>query len=275
MILRYAQNHNLADVRIKETNHTPQKMALHDFFPSLGYTWLSPAAASLEHLTLYSQCYFGFFPTCDLTDIHFPRLKSLALGNYTFMHDSQLDWITSHGATLQELYLDDCPIIYEVMVEEKDTERTLLEKEQYKMHPRVAEPNRYACYDKRWVDYLRALEAKLPHLQHLRFGHCPTWWHNESTPFEEEGKITIGFHDESYMTYCDGYGPSPYMQSLIWDVEDEEEEEEENVIGYEYESRVKPSEEDIAALEGLLKKMGQEVSLDQDGRNASPASFYD
>ncbi|KAL3493941.1 hypothetical protein BJX62DRAFT_199362 [Aspergillus germanicus] len=245
--------------------------ALHNFFPSLGYTWLSPAAANLEHLTLYSQCYFGFFPTCDLTDVHFPRLKSLALGNFTFMHDSQLDWITSHDATLQELYLDDCPIMYEVMIDANDTERTFLEQESYAAHPRVNERKLYARYAKRWADYFGAFDAKLPRLQHFRFGQGPHWWYNETTPFEEEGRITIEFH-EPYMTYCDGYGPSQYMESLIWDREDEEEK---GGFNAEYESRVKPSEEDRAALDALLKRMGQRVELDEDGKNCQPPSWDD
>ncbi|KAL3444582.1 hypothetical protein BJX65DRAFT_170395 [Aspergillus insuetus] len=252
--------------------HDIEKEALHSFFPSLGSTWLAPTAANLEHLTLYSQCYFGFFPTCDLTDIHFPHLKTLALGNFTFMHDSQLDWITSHGATLQELYLDDCPIIYQVMVDAKDIDRTVLGQDAYAPHQRVNEGKLYASYPKCWSDYFGAFDAKLPHLQHFRFGQCPNWWYNESPPFEEEGRITIEFH-EPYMTYCDGYGPSQYMQSLIWDVEVKEEEKE----GFEpeYESRVKPSEEDRTALDALLKKMGQDVELDEDGKNCQPPSWDD
>ncbi|KAJ0426751.1 hypothetical protein BJY00DRAFT_306746 [Aspergillus carlsbadensis] len=232
-----------------------EKEALHSFFRSLGSTWLEPAAATLEHLTLYSDAYFGFFPPCDLTDMHFPRLKTLALGNYTFMHDSQLDWITSHGETLQELYLDDCPIMYEVIVDAENTHRTILTKDRYAPHPRIQEYDRYASYDKRWADYFRAFNERLPHLRHFRSGHCPTWWrHDDSTPFEDETQIAIEFN-ESYMTYCDGYGPSPYMESLLWDVQDEEEVK--SGICYEDECRLKPSAEDVAALGALLGRMGQ------------------
>lgn len=68
--------------------------------------------ATLEHLTLYSDRPLGLCPALDLSAVHFPRLKSLALGNYTFCHDDQLDWILAHGATLRELYLDNCLIIH-------------------------------------------------------------------------------------------------------------------------------------------------------------------
>jgi len=58
----------------------------------------------------------GFFPKLDLRTIHFPQLRTLALGNYTFTHDWQLEWITSHALTLQNLYLDDCPILYQMIL---------------------------------------------------------------------------------------------------------------------------------------------------------------
>ncbi|KAL2850667.1 hypothetical protein BJY01DRAFT_209739 [Aspergillus pseudoustus] len=252
--------------------HDIEKEALHSFFPTLGSTWLAPAAANLEHLTLYSNLFIGFFPICDITNIHFPRLKTLALGNYTFMHDSQLDWITSHGSTLQELYLDDCPILYEVKLSAADTARTLLDKDRYKPHPRIVGDDLYASYDKRWCSYFGAFAEKLPHLRHFRFGHSPAWWQDETTPFEAETGITIGFDKESYMTYCEGYGPSQYMRSMIWDVEDEEEKE--RNFFPDYDCRVQPSEGDIAALRALLRRTGQEVELDEDGKNCNPPSIY-
>jgi hypothetical protein len=161
--------------------------------------------------------------------------------------------------------------MYEVMVDAKDTERTFLEQSAYASHPRVNEHKLYARYSKRWADYFRAFEAKLPHLQHFRFGQGPNWWCNETTPFEEEGRITIEFH-EPYMTYCDGYGPSQYMQRLIWD---REVKEENGGFKPEDESRVKPGEEDRAALEHLLKKTGQNVELDEEGKNCHPPSWDD
>lgn len=47
----------------------------------------------------------------------FPQLKVLALGNFTFSHEWQIGWIASLGQNngsggLEELYLDDCPILY-------------------------------------------------------------------------------------------------------------------------------------------------------------------
>lgn len=85
--------------------------------------WLSPSMATLEHLALYNNLPFGIYPRLDLSTIHFPRLQSLALGNYTYRHDIQISWILSHGPTLRELYLDNCKILYALLcAEEKDKE---------------------------------------------------------------------------------------------------------------------------------------------------------
>lgn len=74
-------------------------------------TWLSPCSATLTRLALYSDQYFGYMPRLDLRGLHFPRLRTLALGNYIISHAWQLDWLARHGPSLRHLYLDDCSII--------------------------------------------------------------------------------------------------------------------------------------------------------------------
>ncbi|KAL2827845.1 hypothetical protein BDW59DRAFT_55159 [Aspergillus cavernicola] len=217
-----------------------EREAVHEFFPSLSLFWLTPAAANLQHLTIYSSIYFGFYPKFDLRGVHFPQLKTLALGNHTFVHDSQLDWILSHGVTLEELYLDDCPILFEVAIYDKN--RTLLDPSDLKSHPRLTGKS-HASYGTRWHDYFQAFKERLPHLQHFRFGHCPHWWVDDTTPFEKETTIDIGFH-ENYMVFCDGYGPSQYMGNMIYDEDGDGE-------------PLEPSEEDKTALRELLAKLGQ------------------
>lgn len=114
-----------------------QREAPHIFFSDLPSFWLKPAFSNLEHLALYSNLYVGFVPKCDFRGLHFPKLKTLALGNHAFIHDSQLDWILSHGETLTELYLDHCSIIFEATVYPKTMERTYLPPDDFKPHPRV------------------------------------------------------------------------------------------------------------------------------------------
>lgn len=88
--------------------------ALHQGFTvDLPELWLRPVSPHLTHLTLYSYTTFwGLYPFVDFRQIEtFPCLESLSLGNWTIAHDWQIDWILSHGPTLKQLLLDDCPII--------------------------------------------------------------------------------------------------------------------------------------------------------------------
>lgn len=205
--------------------------------------------ANLRHLTLYSSLYFGFYPKCDFRGIHFPHLETLSFGNYTFVHDSQLDWILSHGATLTELYLDDCPLLFEVSIGGKD--RTYLDPGVFQRQAKFG-GDYWATYRTRWCDYFRAFRDGLPLLRHFRYGHGRGWWdENNSCPFELETDIEIVLNDESYMVFCDGFGPSPYMAHMIYRGDAPQ--------GRDYEDGepLFPTEEDETALRELLLKIGQ------------------
>ncbi|KAI5363741.1 hypothetical protein Slin14017_G057050 [Septoria linicola] len=88
--------------------------ALHSFFNTqLKDTFLRPIASQLKEVKLYTiHSQWGVYPACNLEDIHFPQLEKLALGNYVFAYDWQVDWIVSHGSTMKTLVLDNCPITY-------------------------------------------------------------------------------------------------------------------------------------------------------------------
>ncbi|KAL2812760.1 hypothetical protein BJX63DRAFT_239312 [Aspergillus granulosus] len=232
--------------------HRDAPQRFHSELPSF---WLKPAMSNLEHFTLYSSLLIGFFPICDLRGIHFPRLKTLALGNYTFIHDSQLEWILSHGSTLTELYMDDCAIVWEAGIYDREDEPTLLPREDFRTHPGLPDGQLYTSYSKRWVDYFRAFESDLPNLLHFRFGHSPYWWDEDTTPFERESEIQIGFHEECYTVFCDGFLPSEYMEHMIWRMEEDGQRK------YVEGQRTKPSEEDRRALVELCAKVGQSITL--------------
>ncbi|KAF2873828.1 hypothetical protein BDV95DRAFT_354359 [Massariosphaeria phaeospora] len=101
--------------RYREFRH-----AQHFFQADLAPRWLQPTHAQLTHLTLYAgQMKWGFWPSCDLRSIHFPALKSLALGNWTIVHEWQIEWLLSHGSTLVELVPDDCPIVTALMMNDQ------------------------------------------------------------------------------------------------------------------------------------------------------------
>ncbi|KAJ0417585.1 hypothetical protein BJY00DRAFT_289237 [Aspergillus carlsbadensis] len=231
----------------------PQKF--HSELPTF---WLKPTMSTLEHLTLYSSLYIGFYPACDLRGIHFPGLKTLALGNHSFIHDSQLEWILSHGATLTELYMDDCVIVWEAGIYHQHCGPTLLPREAFHTHPDLPD-QLYTTYNKRWADYFRAFETGLPKLQHFRFGHSPHWWDDDTTPFEREADIEIGFHEECYAVFCDGFLPSEYMQHMIWRKDGEG-------AGRRYVDgeAIKPSKEDREALVDLCARVGQSVTLHEE-----------
>ncbi|KAH8668575.1 hypothetical protein BX600DRAFT_259447 [Xylariales sp. PMI_506] len=102
----------------------------HVFFKSLPRTWLSPSISErLRVLSLYSHEYWGWNPKMDFRTINpgtgrnsgLPNLRVLALGCYVFSHEWQVDWIANLGiwdgqGGLEELYLDDCPIMWQARV---------------------------------------------------------------------------------------------------------------------------------------------------------------
>ncbi|KAF4974934.1 hypothetical protein FZEAL_8197 [Fusarium zealandicum] len=101
----------------------PDGIGEHDVFADLHKTWLRPAVASnLRVLSLYYFHDWGWCPKMDFRFINpaeggFPNLRVLALGTYVFSHEWQIDWIASQGKRnpyggLQELYLDDCSVLY-------------------------------------------------------------------------------------------------------------------------------------------------------------------
>ncbi|KEQ86458.1 hypothetical protein M438DRAFT_255555, partial [Aureobasidium pullulans EXF-150] len=92
------------------------KKELHSFFgQQLVQGWLEPVREHLTHLKLYSRdMYFGYLPKCHLPT--FPALRSLILGGLSFSHEEQLTWVLTHGNTLEELVLDNCPIVIGVRI---------------------------------------------------------------------------------------------------------------------------------------------------------------
>lgn len=118
-------------VTVERVHHAPENAVWmpeqYDFFESLPQTWLSsPIAQNLRVLSLYSVDYWGWNPKMDFRAVNplaaeasgFPNLRVLALGNYVISHEWQVDWIASLGrhngrGGLEELYLDDCPIMWQ------------------------------------------------------------------------------------------------------------------------------------------------------------------
>lgn len=188
----------------------------HRFFgKDLIEFWLAPTQQNLVGLKIYSNCYWGYLPRCDFRPLHFPRLKRLAFGNMTFTHDSQLDWIVSHEATLESLTLDDCPIVHDAMMySDLDSERCVKLNDDYTL-PSDGEK---ACwtYPSRWHDFFRKLAAGLPRLHRFGVGHGP--WdggHGEdraTAPFEAAATLPAQLEAARYVIFHGGTGPCPWIE---------------------------------------------------------------
>ncbi|KAK7430068.1 hypothetical protein QQZ08_003459 [Neonectria magnoliae] len=88
----------------------------HELFNQMPKTWLAlPLATNLRVLSLYCYEYWGWHPKMDFRAAGggrgFPNLNILALGKYVCSHEWQAEWFVFLGK--QELYLDDCRIVYQ------------------------------------------------------------------------------------------------------------------------------------------------------------------
>ncbi|KAJ6062489.1 uncharacterized protein N7446_006609 [Penicillium canescens] len=209
----------------------------------------------LQHLSLCSREYSGFYPHLDLSNLFFPRLKTLSLGNFCFFHDGQIDWILKHGDTLEEIYFDDCAILYDFGMMEENVDACALPRDT--LVRREGDESLYGSFEKRWHHIFDLFAEKLPKLRHFRIGRS-NWY--PDIPFEQERDIKVGLYYNRYMCCYDGYGPSPYMEG----------EDPEELANLENAWRPSPEcdDEDRAALRKLLAKLGHSVQESYSNRHS-------
>lgn len=167
----------------------------YEFFNHLPETWLAPSISdNLRVLSLYYNEYWGWLPKMDFRGMAFPRLKVLALGQYVFSHDWQIDWIASIGQEngsggLEELYLDNCPIMFQALqaspLDEKDPGYPLLSA----ILDGAAED--LFKYPMRWHHVLPRWATTLKALRVFRMGHGS--WH--SAPEDTFKSVIQEFRD--------------------------------------------------------------------------------
>ncbi|GKU07881.1 f-box protein [Fusarium langsethiae] len=163
----------------------------YEFFDSLHLTWLSPnLTQNLRVLSLYFKDYWGWCPVMDLRscgyDSPFPQLKVLALGNYVFSHDWQVEWFPKIGKEngsggLKELYLDDCPILFHARqnggVDESGYPDYLTVTRRDAYHPQDLDfPLRWHRVLAQWKDSMKGLKV-------FRMGHG-SWWYRPERTFQ-------------------------------------------------------------------------------------------
>lgn len=161
------------DASPEAATYYPEK---YEFFDEVPRSWLSPAVADkLEILSLFYRDYWGWFPKMDFRMVTLPRLKVLALGNYVFSHEWQREWIAALGREngsggLEELYLDDCPILYKA----KQQGPLSTTDPGYPVTGTVLnsawEPVKQR-YPMRWHHILRRWAESMPGLRVFRMGH--------------------------------------------------------------------------------------------------------
>ncbi|PLB54570.1 hypothetical protein P170DRAFT_432203 [Aspergillus steynii IBT 23096] len=77
----------------------------------LHHQWLVPLSNHLVSLTLSFRSPWGTIPGYfDGRGLHFPRLRTLTLGNFVIGHHDQFDWILNQSS-LVSLCLDNCSIL--------------------------------------------------------------------------------------------------------------------------------------------------------------------
>ncbi|KAI3392725.1 hypothetical protein diail_5282 [Diaporthe ilicicola] len=167
----------------------PDSFPLHNrhiFLTNLPSTWLSPSISDrLRTLSLYSHDLWGWYPKMDFRLLGrgpngtggLPNLRTLALGKFVFSHQWQVDWIAQVGSEngrggLQELYLDNCPIMWRGRVfgpvDSEGFPRAEVMTQELN-HPGSWDPA-IVDVDLRWASVLKEWRQKMRSLRVFRMG---------------------------------------------------------------------------------------------------------
>jgi len=147
-----------------------EKAEVRTFWPRFTQKWLQPLAPRLRALSIYGDTLWGVIPTWDSRALHFPKLKSLALGNYTLAYDWQVDWLAKHE-TLQSLSLDDCPIAHYFRVDDAYAKRDLETNDLIDLGRGGGGRVQKWGNSLRWDFVFSRLQSSLPALVDFRPGH--------------------------------------------------------------------------------------------------------
>ena len=147
---------------------------------------------------------WGLYPFVDFRQFGpFPCLESLSLGDWTIAHDWQIDWVLSHGPTLKQLLLDDCPIIPALRMAGDDNMARL------NFPSLQAEGDSYFPYFKlislRWHQVLDRFRSVLPHLEHFAMCGSDCDWTDDA--FDHRYNLTNKFRANRYHFFDSGTIP--------------------------------------------------------------------
>jgi len=230
---------------------------LHQFALELPAVYLQPSAATLTSLVLYFSEKIGYFPQLRLRALHFPRLRHLVLGNHAFSHDWQFDWIIEHASTLEELFLDDCGIIYARNTSDQVDDEGYLDANDFikewpegMAHDEYPQRSRYFTYERRWHHIFDRFSRELPNLRDFRFGDDN--WDN-LTMFTDCDLLSRELHNRMYLVFdmVDGW---PFQHNPDRDsTENWQQNGDDGVSDFAYPNC---REEDSASFDRLLARFG-------------------
>ena len=196
--------------------------ALYDFFSGgLLNAWLKPASQNLTRLTLYANTYWGWVPGFDPRGVQFPNVRYLALGNYTFAHDWQIEWMTSHFPDLETLIMVDCPILFHMHPAGCLDRHTSVVS--YEDHIKLTNPtpnpyvvSRYGddshwIYNSRWHHFFPKFESQMRSLTKFVYTHegWPNIYSMEQA-FDERDQLVSSFQLKRYAAFTGAIGPCPW-----------------------------------------------------------------
>ena len=188
------------------------------FNVGLNATWLAPMQHQLTHLTLHATTFWGVYPLWPLHNLHFPKLKSLALGNWTIAFDWQIDFITSHGKTLEQLVLTNCPILHASRMTRRQSNNDW--QTRLPGTSRGPPPTTTSFPDLRWHTVLPAFGSSLTKLKHFSMGRGPVtdqdyydraFKYDEA--FEDRYSLAPRIDSSRYAIFDYGNGPAEWIDA--------------------------------------------------------------
>jgi hypothetical protein len=176
------------------------------FNKELNALYLTPIQSHITHLTLHCNTYWGVYPRWQPADLHFPHLKSMSFGNWTIAFDWQIDFITSHGQTLEQLILSNCPVLHALRMTERQfsNQWTVRPRATGRGHP----PLCTTFSDLRWHTVLPEFKTKLTKLKHFSMGRETL---EDDEAFEDRYRLPACIDSSRYAIFDFLYGPAEWV----------------------------------------------------------------
>jgi hypothetical protein len=119
-------------------------------------------------------------------------------------HDWQVDWIVSHGSTLQELCLGDCSIVFACRMEQDQAHTNFPG-----LSPITGRKDYFKEVYLRWHQVLERFRQELPRLQHFAMG-SGVW----DEAFEKRYDLDCAIEDGRYVLFDSGVGTCQWFEGV-------------------------------------------------------------